>query len=254
MTGNRARNLIAAITSFARIEAISLVVMAVIAGAVLVFVEIAEAATEGGSHAFDIAVLQTLHPGPDPGDPIGPDWLDRAAADFTSLGSVSVIVTVTLAVGGFLVLRRQSLEAVLLAVALSSGLAISEGLKGLFGRERPPDIYRATEALNPSFPSGHALLSAVLYLSLGAMLARATPNRTIRAYVMATAILITLLVGATRVYLGVHWASDVLAGWCAGAAWAMAFWLVGRWMRQELSRRRNGDQSPDDARRTSTTS
>jgi undecaprenyl-diphosphatase len=154
---------------------------------------------------------------------------------------------------GFLALRKRWLEAALLAIALSGGLALSEGLKGFFQRERPPDIYRAAEALNPSFPSGHALLSAVLYLSLGAMLARSTNSRSIRIYVMAGAIIITLLVGVTRVYLGVHWVSDVLAGWCVGAAWATACWLFERWAGPYLTPPRP-DQSPDAPRRTSTTS
>lgn len=254
MTGKRASDVIAAIVPIVRTEAIALVVVAVVAGFAAVLVAVADAAANDSSHAFDFAVLRALHPGPDPRDPIGPAWFDRAAADFTSLGSVSVVVTVTLVVGGFLILHRRSLEAVLLALALGSALAISEGLKSFFGRERPPDIYRAAEALNPSFPSGHALLSAALYLSLGAMLARATSNRSTRVYIMTVAILITLLVGATRVYLGVHWASDVLAGWCIGAAWAMVFWLVERWARERLSGRRGMRQPPDGPRRTSTTS
>ena len=249
---SRPRELFAAVLAFARSEASALVALALIAGAVLAFIGIADEMAEGDSHTFDMAVLQALHPGPDLRDPIGPAWLDRAAADFTSLGSVSVLATITVAVAGFLMLSRRSLEAALLAVAFGGGLAISEGLKGLFGRERPPDIYRAMETLNPSFPSGHALLSAVLYLTLGAMLARATPRGSLRVYVMACAMVIALMVGATRVYLGVHWASDVVAGWCAGAAWATACWLFERWATGDLKRR--GDQTPEAARRTSTTS
>jgi undecaprenyl-diphosphatase len=104
-------------------------------------------------------------------------------------------------------------------------------LKGLFERDRPPEIYRAADVLNQSFPSGHALLSAVIYLTLGAMLARAEPGWRIRLYILTLAILIALGVGLTRILLGVHWASDVLAGWCAGAAWATACWLLDRWIR-----------------------
>jgi undecaprenyl-diphosphatase len=254
VTWNRTRKILAALAAVARTEAASRAIMALLAGAVLAFIGIAEEMADGDSHAIDMSVLQVLHPGPDPRDPIGPAWLDHAAADFTSLGSVSVLVTITFAAMGFLLLRRRALEAALLAIALGGGLAISEGLKSLFNRERPPDIYRAAEALNASFPSGHALLSAVLYLSLGAMLARSTTNRAVRTYVMAGAILITLLVGVTRVYLGVHWASDVLAGWCAGAAWATACWWFERWARTRFAANNVGDQPPDAVRRTSTTS
>jgi undecaprenyl-diphosphatase len=229
---SRPRKVFAAALMFARAELVALVAMALITGAILAFVGIADEMAEGDAHALDMAILRALHP--EPKTPLGPAWLAHAAEDFTSLGSVSVLATIALAVAGFLVLRRRSLEAGLLAVALGGALALSEGLKAIFGRERPPDAYRAVEALNPSFPSGHALLSAVVYLTLGAMLARLTSNRAIRAYVMTAAILITLLVGVTRVYLGVHWASDVLAGWCAGAAWATACWLFERWARERF--------------------
>jgi undecaprenyl-diphosphatase len=229
---SRPRKVFSAALVFARAEVAALAAMAVIAGAVLAFIGIADEIAEGGTHAFDMAVLRTLHP--EPKTPLGPAWLAHAAEDFTALGSVSVLTTVALAVAGFLVMRRRSLEAGLLALALGGGLVLSEGLKAAFGRERPPDAYRAVEALNPSFPSGHALLSAVVYLTLGAMLARSTSNRAIRAYIISAAMMITLLVGVTRVYLGVHWASDVLAGWCAGAAWATACWLFERWARERL--------------------
>lgn len=217
-----------AVLAFARTEAVLLVAMAVIAGAILAFVGIADEISEGDAHAFDWAVLRFLHPGPDTGDPVGPAWLDSAVSDFTALGSASVLATLALGAAGLLVLRRRTLEAVMLSVAFGGGLAISEGLKTLFGRERPPDAWRAVEVLNPSFPSGHALLSAVVYLTLGAILARSTTHRAIRRYVMAAAILLAISVGLTRVYLGVHWMSDVLAGWCAGAAWAAACWLLDR--------------------------
>jgi undecaprenyl-diphosphatase len=252
---SRPRQALAAVFAFVRTEAAALVAMSIISGALLVFVGIADEMTEGDSHAFDMAVLQTLHP--EAGNPVGPAWLQHAAEDFTSFGSISVLVTITLAAGGFLLLRRRSLEAVILAVALGGGLAISEGLKGFFSRARPPDIYRAVEALNPSFPSGHALLSAVVYLTLGAMLARSTKSRAIRTYVMTGAIMIAMLVGVTRVYLGVHWASDVLAGWCLGAAWGTACWMFERWAVARLGKRGGEtavDQAPEAARRTSTTS
>jgi undecaprenyl-diphosphatase len=251
----RPRKALSDVYAFVRTEAAALVALSVIAGALLAFVGIADEMAEGDSHAFDMAVLEALHP--EPGNPIGPAWLQHAAEDFTSFGSVSILVTIALGAAGFLVLRKRRLEAAILAVALGGGLAISEGLKGFFGRVRPPDAYRAVEALNPSFPSGHALLSAVVYLTLGAMLARSTKSRTIRTYVMTGAILIAMLVGVTRVYLGVHWASDVLAGWCLGAAWATACWMFERWARARLGKPGGealDSQTPEAARSTSTTS
>lgn len=229
--------MLAAVLAFARSEAVMLAALAVIAGGLLAFVEIADDMTESDGRAFDWTVLGMLHPNAaDPADPIGPLWLEHAMSDFTAMGSVTVLVSVVLLTGGFLLLRRRAFEALLLALALGGGLALSQSLKGLFMRERPPDAYRAAEVLNESFPSGHAMLSAVVYLTLGAMLARATPSQRIRAYVIGAAILLTVLVGLTRLYLGAHWASDVLGGWSVGAAWATACWLLDRWIRRRSSR------------------
>ena len=241
MSRSNYRHLPKAVWSFVRTEFVLVASLAVIATALLAFIEIADEMTEGEAHVFDMAVLQALHPdAANPSDPIGPSWLDHAAADLTALGSVSVLAAISLLVGGFLVLQRRRLEAVIIAVAFGGGLAISQGLKGFFDRERPPEIYRASEILNASFPSGHALLSAVVFLTLGAMLAQATKGRALRTYAMSIAIALVLLVGVTRIYLGVHWTTDVLAGWSVGAAWATACWLTGRWFKQRGSRPERG--------------
>lgn len=227
------RNIPKAVWSFVRAEFVLVASLAVIAAALLGFIAIADEMAEGEAHAFDMAVLQTLHPdAANPSDPVGPFWLDHAAADLTALGSVAVLATIALLVGGFLVLQRKRLEAAIIAAAFAGGLGLSQSLKGVFDRERPPEIYRASEILNASFPSGHALLSAVVFLTLGAMLAQAARGRVLRIYVMSVAITLVLIVGLTRIYLGVHWTTDVLAGWSAGAAWATACWLAGRWLKQ----------------------
>jgi undecaprenyl-diphosphatase len=230
----RPREKIAAVFAFARAEVVLLAAFAVIAGALLTFVEVADDMREEDGRAFDWAILRFTHPDvANPANPIGPAWLDHASADFSALGSVAVLMTVVAAACGYLLLRRRALEALLLIVAAGGGLAISQALKTVFERDRPPDIYRAAEALNQSFPSGHAMLSAVVYLTLGAMLARTEARWRLRIYVMAFAILLALIVGLTRIHLGVHWATDVLAGWCAGAAWATACWLFDRSVRDK---------------------
>lgn len=185
----------------------------------------------GDAHVLDWAMLRLLHPGADPSDPLGPAWLDRAVADFTSLGSVSVLAVLSLGAAGPLLLQRRPLDAALPALAFGGGLILSEALKALFGRERPPEAWRAVEVLNPSFPSGHALLSAAVYLTLGAMLSRAAPDHAVRRFIMAAAILLAVLVGLSRIHLGVHWTSDVLAGWCIGAALAAAVMALHRPLR-----------------------
>ncbi|EJL34797.1 membrane-associated phospholipid phosphatase [Caulobacter sp. AP07] len=210
-----------------------LAALLVLAGGALAFLDLSEAVAEGDTKAFDMAVLRALRLPGDPSGLVGPPWLHVAAADVTALGSVTVLgLVVVLAVALMLCLRRWS-EAVVVLVGAVGGVAISQALKHLFLRERPEMVYRAVEAANPSFPSGHAMLSAVVFLTLGALAARFSPRRRVKALALGAAVLLSLLVGASRVYLGVHWASDVLAGWSVGAAWAMACWLAawawGRW-------------------------
>lgn len=213
--------------ALARTEIAALGALMVIAFGVMTFVEVADDMTEADGQAFDHSVLMAMRPyADDPGRPWGPWWLKEAADDITSLGGISVLgLFATIAVI-FLVIQRKRLSALLLVVGLGVGVMLSEGLKSVFERERPPVAYQAVETINASFPSGHALLSAVFYLSLGVMLTRAFPQRRFKAFVLGVAILMTLLVGITRIYLAAHWASDVFAGWSVGAAWAMALWLI----------------------------
>lgn len=211
----------------ARTEIAAVTAMLVMALGVLTFVEVADDMREADGQAFDQAVLHAVRPfADDPGRPWGPWWLHEAAGDLTSLGGIAVLTLFALISLGFLLILRKRLSALLLVVGLAGGVALSEGLKAVFERERPPLEYQAVETLNASFPSGHALLSTVFYLTLGVMLTRAFPRRRLKAYVLSVGVLIAVLIGLTRVYLGAHWASDVFAGWSVGAAWAMALWLI----------------------------
>ena len=210
----------------ARTELGAVAALLVVAAGLLAFLALSDDVSEGETRAFDLRVLQALRA---PGDPhvlIGPKWLHVGAADITALGSVTVLgLLVVLAIALMASLRRWS-ETVLILVGAAGGVAISQALKQLFGRARPDLVYRAVEAANPSFPSGHAMLSAVVFLTLGALAARFSELRRVKALALGSAVLVSLLVGASRIYLGVHWTSDVLAGWSLGAAWAMACWLA----------------------------
>ena len=208
----------------ARTEIAALSALLIIALGVMTFVEVADDMTEADGQMFDQAVLHWLQPVA--GQPRGPWWLQEAAADLTSLGGISVLTLFAVIAFSFLLIQRKRLSALLLVVGLAGGVALSEGLKALFERARPPAAYQAVETLNASFPSGHALLSTVFYLSVAVMMTRAFPKRRLKAYVLGVGMVFALMVGLTRVYLGAHWASDVLAGWSVGAAWAMALWLV----------------------------
>lgn len=207
-----------------------------------VFVVVAGEMVEGDTHTLDEALLLALRNPADRTDPIGPAWLEVFGRDVTALGGFGLLGFITLAVAGFLELQGKRRAALFVLVAVAGGMALSVGLKSGFDRPRPDLVPHATLVVSPSFPSGHSMLSASVYLTLGALLARMQPSRPLKAYIIALAVLVTLAVGVSRVYLGVHWPSDVLAGWAAGASWAMICWTVVLW----LQRHRQVERSPGD--------
>ena len=194
--------------------------------ALLGFSMIAGEVREGELRSFDRAVLLALRNPLDASDPIGPRWLELAVADITSLGGYAVLTLITITTAGYFLTTGKRHAATLVIVAVVGGTLLSEGLKAVFARARPDLVAHLAEVHSASFPSGHAMLSAVTYLTLGALIARVQPQRRVKTYVLTVAALTTLLVGVSRVYLGVHWPTDVLAGWCVGAAWSILCWLV----------------------------
>lgn len=207
-----------------------------------VFIAVAGEVIEGDTHALDEALLLALRSPTDRGDPIGPPWLEVFGRDVTALGGFGLLGFITLAVAGFLALQGKRRAALFVLVAVAGGMALSVALKLGFDRPRPALVPHATLVVSASFPSGHSMLSASVYLTLGALLARMQPGRWLKLYVIALAVLVTLAVGISRVYLGVHWPTDVLAGWAAGASWAMICWTVVLW----LQRHRKVERSPGD--------
>ncbi|MGX5829934.1 phosphatase PAP2 family protein [Mesorhizobium sp. 43Arga] len=203
----------------------------VAAGLFLVFGSLAEEVLEGDTTTFDLAVLAALRSTANPADPIGPPWLHEAARDVTSIGSVVFLGFVLLAGVGYLLLIHRRALAVLMAVSVVGGEVLSTALKKNFDRPRP-DIPHVTQVFTASFPSGHAMLSAITFLTIGALLARANEDRRLKRYFMALAVVLTVAVGVSRVYLAVHYPTDVLAGWCIGFGWAILCWTVALWLEQ----------------------
>lgn len=205
-----------------------LVPLALIAAALATFIWLLDEVGEGDTHAIDTAIILSLRAPGDPADPIGPRWLEDAVRDVTALGSAPVLVIAVLAVAGFLALARAHRLALFTLAASLGGLALSSALKYLVDRPRPELVPAEAYTFTSSFPSGHSLMAAVVYLTLAVLVVRLMERRRLKSYALGIAVLLTLLVGASRVYLGVHWPSDVLAGWAAGAGWALACWLVAR--------------------------
>ena len=210
----------------ARHEVGLVVALFVIAGGLLGFGYIAEEVVEGDTTAFDRHVLLLFRHASDLSTPIGPAWLQEMARDVTSLGSYAVLGLMFVLVLGYIVMLGKRGAAVFILTSVLGGQILSTVLKTLFERPRPDLVPHATQVFTASFPSAHAMLSAVTYLTLGALLTRVVPSHRVKVYVMSAAAFLTLLIGVSRVYLGVHWPTDVLAGWCVGSAWAVLCWAV----------------------------
>ena len=207
-----------------------LIVLFALMAALWGFVELASEVREGDTENFDRTVLLAMRDAGDPSSPLGPGWVEEMGRDFTALGGIAVLSMLTLAVTGFLLLDRKRRLAMVLLVATLGALSVSTVLKQAFDRPRPDLVPHAAIVYTASFPSGHSMLAASTYLTLGVLLARVQRRRTIKAYILLCAVFATLLVGISRVYLGVHWPTDVLAGWTAGAGWALLCWLLARWL------------------------
>jgi undecaprenyl-diphosphatase len=205
--------------------------LAGIVSGVWLFALIAGEVMDGDTRSMDQRLLLALRR-PDHLSPIGPPAVQDAARDITALGSPSVLTLVTLITCGFLLLDGRRHMALFVCASIASGLGLSTILKDSFQRPRPDLVPRAAYVSTTSFPSGHSMLSAVTYLTLGALLARSQTRKRLKAYFLLVAAILALLVGVSRVYLGVHWPTDVLAGWTAGASWAIVCWLAARWLQR----------------------
>lgn len=192
----------------------------------LLFALIADETFEGDARGFDESVLLALREPGDPSNPIGPAWLEHAFLDITALGGYVVLTLLVAGVAIYLLAAGKRGTALLIVGAVVSGTLLSEGLKLGFARPRPDLVAHLAEVQSASFPSGHAMISAITYLTLGVLLTRVHERRRTKFIAMTYAIILTLMIGLSRIYLGVHWPTDVLAGWALGAAWSALWWLL----------------------------
>lgn len=182
-----------------------------------------------GTHEFDRMLLFGL-PGPhDPAGPNGPKHLVDIAWSMTALGSPEVVALLTAGIVGYLAVARRLGTALLLILFVGAGTLFAFGFKVVFEHLLPHHSVRLDGIVaDTSFPSGHAMLSSLTYLTLAFVWARTEPRLGIKVYVVASAAALAGLVGISRIYLGLHWPSDVLAGWIVGTAWAGLSWICMR--------------------------
>ncbi len=202
---------------------------------------LASEVVEGDTLAFDRWLIAGLRDPADPGSPIGPAWLKKTMVDLTALGGGPFLTLLTLAAAGFLVAARKWGMAVFVVLAIAGGGLVGNLLKWIFVRARPDLVPHLVSVDSASFPSAHAMNSAVTFLTLGVLLSRTQKDPRLKAYLLGIAVFLTLIVGFSRVYLGVHWPTDVVAGWAVGAAWAILCSLVAAWLQDRQTIERAGE-------------
>ena len=186
------------------------------------FIRTAAKIRKGAADQFDNYILRALRRPENPAIPRGPGWLSPAAQEITALGSGANLSLASGIAAGFLCLNRRFRATGFLVASLGSGLLLSRLLKNYFVRNRPTVVPHLTYFDPESFPSGHSMGAALVYLTLGGLLSRQTRSLFDKVYFLSTASALALLVGVSRIYLGVHYPSDVLAGWAAGSLWSGA--------------------------------
>jgi undecaprenyl-diphosphatase len=192
------------------------------------FVALSGEVLEGDTQAFDQWTVRSMRHADDLARPIGPVWLAEVGRDLTALGGIAVLVLAIASVAGFLAIQRAYRMLVVLLVSTLSGISVSLLMKQFFDRPRPDIVPHLSQVYTNSFPSGHSMMSAIVYLTLAALVTPVLRSFWIRFYVIAVAVVLTVLIGISRVYMGVHYPMDVVAGWAAGLVWALACWLVAR--------------------------
>lgn len=205
-----------------------LIALIAVAAGAWTFLALVDNVREGEGVELDRAILLLFRDPADPSRPLGSPGMDSVVRDITALGGWVIISLVTFGVVGRLFLAGRTRQAVVVLIAIAGAAFLVEGIKDIVERPRPNLVPHGVTTYTHSFPSGHATGGAATYLTLGALLARFEPRRRLKVFALTVAVVITVLIGVSRVYLGVHWPSDVLAGWTLGACWALFCWSAAR--------------------------
>lgn len=198
-----------------------LTMVAAATAALSIFIKVTEEVVEGDTGKIDLLIIMWLRTAGNPTDPLGPRWFEDYARDITALGSPPVLGLFVLICVIFLLLSDKRRLSIYMLITAGCGTLVVTALKEIYDRPRPQLMPDHVFVYAASFPSAHAMVSAVVYLTLGTLIARLTPNTLLKLYIMSVAVILTGMIGLSRIYLGVHWPSDVLAGWAVGAAWVL---------------------------------
>lgn len=194
------------------------------------FITLSRAVVRGSTSDLDERILLAMRVRGDLSDPVGPLWVEEIGRDFTALGGVGVLVLLITTVTLFFWLSAMRRAAVYVAVACLGAVLVSSLLKHTFDRPRPELVPHGSQVYTSSFPSGHSTMAAATYLTMGLVASQFVSRRRLKLLLLVVATFVTVAVGVSRVYLGVHWPSDVLAGWAVGVSWALLCWCIGTWL------------------------
>ncbi|MFW8589387.1 phosphatase PAP2 family protein [Glaciecola sp. 2405UD65-10] len=201
----------------------------IISIALFAFINLAALVMAESTLAIDTRLLLLFREQNDLSDPLGPKWVEEMMRDITALGGVGMLVIVTLVVTIFLLIIKKPKAALLVLIGIATGMLVSFSLKYGYSRPRPDLVPHGSYVYTSSFPSGHAMMSSLVYFTIAGLLAQQNTQQRIRIFMFTLATFITLAIGVSRVYLGVHYPSDVIAGWIVGTSWAMLIYFVYRW-------------------------
>jgi undecaprenyl-diphosphatase len=223
-------------------------VFAIVVGTVG-FILVAGFVSRGSTDHFDMQILKSFRYSDNLARPIGPGWLFEVMRDITSLGGSTIVTLITLFVFGYLILQKQYSTLFLVLAAVIGGAIIDLELKVIFSRIRPQVVPSLIQEISYGFPSGHSMMSTIIYLSLASLIARLQVRRRDKIYIISVAVFLSFMIGISRIYLGVHYPTDVLGGWSLGLAWAAFCWLVAWYINKIRSGEiieKSRDDLPDD--------